>query len=307
MKQRKAILIDDPIIGNQEAIARLGSLGDAGSVTVLVTPGEVQNLSLGNDVDLRELFLKEAQRRAEAIAEELRKQGVEASAKVRVGVRSIEIIREVLEAKPDYVIKVSEGGDSRSSTPGSTDSRLLRQCPCPVWITQPREHSPYQRVFAAIDPQGEVPGRDAGLDDQILEWATEIARADNAEMTILHAWEMFGEGQLLHGRGRIPVADFERLVGQAKADHESWVEGLLSKHDLSGIEHSLQLVKGRASEVIPEAAYRGRADLLVMGTVVRTGVAGFFIGSTAEQVIPQLGCAILAVKPEGFTSPVRPN
>jgi nucleotide-binding universal stress UspA family protein len=41
-----------------------------------------------------------------------------------------------------------------------------------------------------------------------------------------------------------------------------------------------------------------------MGTVARTGVAGLFIGNTAEAILEQIECSVLAVKPEGFETPV---
>ena len=47
------------------------------------------------------------------------------------------------------------------------------------------------------------------------------------------------------------------------------------------------------------------ADLVVMGTVGRTGIAGLFIGNTAEMVLEQVQCSVLAVKPPGFVSPVQ--
>ncbi|MFG0289007.1 MAG: universal stress protein, partial [Rhodopirellula sp. JB044] len=47
------------------------------------------------------------------------------------------------------------------------------------------------------------------------------------------------------------------------------------------------------------------ADLMVMGTVCRTGIAGVLIGNTAETVLSDINCSLLALKPEGFQSPVR--
>jgi nucleotide-binding universal stress UspA family protein len=46
-------------------------------------------------------------------------------------------------------------------------------------------------------------------------------------------------------------------------------------------------------------------DLIVMGTVARTGLGGLLIGNTAESVLQRVDCSVLAVKPEGFVSPVR--
>ena len=53
-------------------------------------------------------------------------------------------------------------------------------------------------------------------------------------------------------------------------------------------------------------ARRHGMDIIVMGTVGRTGLPGLFIGNTAENVIDQVDCSLLAVRPEGFASPVLP-
>ena len=45
--------------------------------------------------------------------------------------------------------------------------------------------------------------------------------------------------------------------------------------------------------------------LLVMGTLCRTGIPGFFIGNTAETILNQVDCSVLTVKPKGFVSPVK--
>ncbi len=59
-----------------------------------------------------------------------------------------------------------------------------------------------------------------------------------------------------------------------------------------------------ASRIIVKLAKNKKIDLLVMGTVCRTGLAGFFIGNTAEKVLSEVNCSVLTVKPEGFVTPV---
>jgi nucleotide-binding universal stress UspA family protein len=68
----------------------------------------------------------------------------------------------------------------------------------------------------------------------------------------------------------------------------------------------IHLPKGEAGELIPEVAERERIDLVVMGTVARSGIPGFFIGNTAERILHSLPSSVLAVKPDGFVSPVKP-
>jgi len=47
------------------------------------------------------------------------------------------------------------------------------------------------------------------------------------------------------------------------------------------------------------------ADLVVMGTVARTGISGLIIGNTAEAILDQLTCSVLAIKPPGVKTPVK--
>ncbi len=52
-------------------------------------------------------------------------------------------------------------------------------------------------------------------------------------------------------------------------------------------------------------AKRIEADLIVMGTVARTGVPGLIMGNSAETILSQIDCSVLAIKPPGFVSPIR--
>jgi nucleotide-binding universal stress UspA family protein len=65
------------------------------------------------------------------------------------------------------------------------------------------------------------------------------------------------------------------------------------------------LPMGSAKKVIPPLAAELRADLIVMGTVARTGISGVIIGNTAETILDQLTCSVLAIKPPGFKTPVK--
>jgi nucleotide-binding universal stress UspA family protein len=64
------------------------------------------------------------------------------------------------------------------------------------------------------------------------------------------------------------------------------------------------LVKGWAHKEIPALVRDLGADLVVMGTVARTGISGLLMGNTAEMILTQIDCSVLAVKPQEFVSPV---
>jgi nucleotide-binding universal stress UspA family protein len=64
------------------------------------------------------------------------------------------------------------------------------------------------------------------------------------------------------------------------------------------------LERGPAAATIRDLCLKLDTDLLVMGTVGRTGIPGFFIGNTAENLLQTTSASILAVKPRDFVSPV---
>ncbi len=64
------------------------------------------------------------------------------------------------------------------------------------------------------------------------------------------------------------------------------------------------IVEGMAGDIIPTLARKLTIDLIVMGTVARTGIPGLIIGNTAESVLSQISCSVLAVKPPDFVTPV---
>tara|TARA_R110001583_G_scaffold178457_5_gene334334 strand:- start:18703 stop:18984 length:282 start_codon:yes stop_codon:yes gene_type:complete len=66
-----------------------------------------------------------------------------------------------------------------------------------------------------------------------------------------------------------------------------------------------KLIEGTAQEEIPKYIEEQEIDLVVMGTVCRTGITGLFIGNTAESILSEVSCSVLTLKPEGFETPVK--
>ena len=49
--------------------------------------------------------------------------------------------------------------------------------------------------------------------------------------------------------------------------------------------------------MIPQVAEKLEAELVILGTIGRTGLSAAFLGNTAEHVISKLSCNLLAIKP----------
>jgi universal stress protein E len=154
----------------------------------------------------------------------------------------------------------------------------------------------YRRILAAVDAfADDALNRD--LNRSILELASSQATRCGAELHVVHA---FGPlGAVPFGPDGDPAT-----YAKAVADlHRGRLDALLTAFPIG--DEGVHLEEGRAGEVIPAIARRLDVDLIVMGTVGRVGIPGFFIGNTAETTLDEVDCDVLAIKPPGFVTPVR--
>jgi nucleotide-binding universal stress UspA family protein len=223
--------------------------------------------------------------------------------KVVWGTPFLEVIQEVLRHRFDLVmVNARDVGTLRGSLFGHMTMRLMRKCPCPVWAVKTGAHAPAQRVLAAISAP-ETPEA-AKLNDKIVEMASHVAQLENSELHLVHAWDVFAEG-ILRGRAGMKDADLDAMTSQARLTAKKTLLDLVSRHELSLPPERVHLAKGSAAAVIPRLVGSKKIDVLVMGTVCRSGVAGLLMGNTAERVLGNVKCSVLTLKPEGFVTPVQ--
>ena len=261
--------------------------------------------------DMRKETLDSHMQMMESLAEPYHKR-VKISLEVQIGTVFIEVIRAVLRNSHDLLIKTAENPDFLKRLFGSDDIHLLRKCPCPVWIMKSEEKANYNCIIAAVDfdPLKSVPAEQA-LNQEILDLASSLALSEFASLHLLHVWEAFPAGTR---RGRIENTA-ERIAAYIEKEHALHQNGLhmlaenlrerIGTEAYDYLSPRVHLPKGQAQKKIAAMADELRADLLVMGTVARTGISGFIIGNTAEAILDQLECSVLAVKPPGFVTPVK--
>ncbi|MEN0000167.1 MAG: universal stress protein [Pseudomonadota bacterium] len=229
-----------------------------------------------------------------------------------VGKAFFEIIQQVAQSGCDFVVKKAEplSGMDRFLF-ASTDQHLLRKCPCPVWLQTENAPSRPKRILAAVDldiRDAAEPETLAALNRRVVEAACMLADGPDAEVTILHAWEALGEGMLwaftVDGDARATADNYvQEILNARQADMDAF-RAELGKGDAKRPKLMTRLDRGAPQMVIHEQCRALGADVIVMGTVARTGLSGVFIGNTAENIINSLDCPVLAVKPDGFVSPL---
>lgn len=238
----------------------------------------------------------------------IREEGIKVTTKVLSGAPFLDIIREVLRNEHDLVMITAEGkAGLREMLFGSTTMHLMRKCPCPVWVFKPTQPKSYTRILAAVDPADHLDETSHNLNVKIMDLATSLARLEHSELHVIHTWTMYAESLLRSGRTKIPPTELNRLLAETEEMHHIWLDQLLEPYGLENLNHQIHLLKGSASTLIPELAREKEVDLIVMGTISRTGITGLLIGNTAENVLRQVDCSVLTVKPDGFVTSVKLN
>lgn len=251
--------------------------------------------------------IKERERRLQRLLPTIRAESVEAvQGRVLVGTPFLEIIREVLREEHDLVIASAEGGSVvKSVFFGSTVTHLIRKCPCPVWIIKPGQTIPYGRILAAVDPKPDDPTRE-GLNTKIMDLATSLARMNGAGLDVVHAWDVTGNDRDTV-ESEAPPAVHEAILAKHEDRHRDAVCTLLQRYSLAEIDYETLLPRGLPQQMIVELVQNRDIDLIVMGTVNKTGIPGLLMGNAAETILEAVTCGVLAVKPEGFVTPVTLN
>jgi universal stress protein A len=128
-----------------------------------------------------------------------------------------------------------------------------------------------------------------------LDCAGDLARQSGATLYLLHV-------------PRIPAPDMD--VPVAIGPHPHWevaaersLKEIADKRLGDGVAYEIIVRQGIPETVILEVAAELEADLIVMATHGRTGLAHFILGSVAESVIREADCPVLTIKPRPATIP----
>ena len=132
---------------------------------------------------------------------------------------------------------------------------------------------------------------------EALRWATEEARLRDTRVVAVHVWAFvpptpIGDPGMLP----MPAVDFP---GQLDAEREAALaelEEALAAAFPAGVpaEVESRLAEGDAAEVLVEEA--ATAELLVVGSRGRSGIASVLLGSVSRHVVSHAPCPVVVVK-----------
>jgi universal stress protein E len=193
---------------------------------------------------------------------------------------------ELVAAEPRYRATTRRRGLSR------IDWEVARLCPVPLLLA--RSAAPYSkpRIVAAVDPGGHGL-RVSTLDAGIVSVAAALASVTAGSVRVIHCL-------------RDPPLSLSLRPSQVLREQQRVKEMVRKLARGAGLSaRDARFVGGEPAEALLDAVSAERADVLVMGTVVRGALGQLLIGSTTEQLMHVAPCDLLLVRPGSARLPAR--
>jgi nucleotide-binding universal stress UspA family protein len=143
--------------------------------------------------------------------------------------------------------------------------------------------NPFQRILVATDL---TPASKPAVEEAFL-----LAKENGANLLIAHVYRPPNVSQAQSVGGGV----YEEWDRNIRAEVEGKLGVLVGNAAKEGIKAGALVLAGQPYEAIVEAARSNDADLVVLGTHGRKGIARLFLGSVAARVISTAPCPVMTV------------
>jgi len=244
---------------------------------------------------LRDLLVDRETRDLRKVADSIRtasQEPTDIEIEVRWGVPWEVVIELVEQRSCDLVVKPARGlSHSGRVFFGATALHLFRRCPCPVWVVGDDGNLP-QRILLSIDPSLDPTRREMAT--KLIEWGDAVREASGAELEIASAWQAPAADLL---KEIFDGSELEDYVKDAFERAEKGLASIIRESHCGPAVARCHLLAGSPRDLIPDFAEDRGFDLVVVGTLGRTGVAAELLGETAELILRGVRCSVLTVSP----------
>ncbi len=211
------------------------------------------------------------------------------------------IINEIFDGSYNILIKATRQHAKLETvffTP--TDWHLLRKSPIPVLLVKDRPWPENGNILASVHVGSENPAH-LQLNDKMVDEAIYFSEVLNSTPHLVNAYPSTPPS--IHVE--LPEFNAVQYKDAIRGHHLTQMKALRQKYGIP--EEQTHVYEGPTEEVISEVEDELTAGLVILGTTGRTGLSAIFIGNTAENTLDLLNCDILALKPDGYISPLDPN
>jgi nucleotide-binding universal stress UspA family protein len=234
------------------------------------------------EVELEKRALDELEARVKDVTG---RQQADVTLAVRIGTVEVAVVRYAEEHDADVIVVGATGrtGLARLLL-GSTAERVVRYAHSTVLVA--RDAPPSSRVLVSTDLSA------AAL--PAVERAREEAALRGAKLELLHVMDFSSLGWAAAAG---PLGGFAVPIPPQKMDEMRRI-AMETLRALGGPDAGIHVAEGSPKRAIVSMAESLQADLVVVGTHGRTGLARMALGSVAEAVVRSAPCSVLVVRPD---------
>lgn len=204
---------------------------------------------------------------------------------IEVGIPRDQILETVRRERPRMLLVGAFGMAESHLGIGTTASACAQRAATQVMVVREGSGGPFRSVVACVDF-----GETSRL---AIEEAIRIAAQDGAALHILHVYT-----DPWHGLSRSD--DIKRHLPDFGVAVERGVKEFCEPlaHELGALKTTIHAVQAqRHADGIKAFVTAHHCDLAVLGTRGKFNLRDYFWGSTAERVVREAQCSVLAVKP----------
>ncbi|KHK65527.1 universal stress protein [Pseudomonas frederiksbergensis] len=240
--------------------------------------------------EARQTYFQDQRDWLEEEADKMRRRGLRVTTEMAWvdGMRE-RILEHVAQIKPDLLIKqVQHESLLKRAFFTPLDWQLLRKCPVPLYLVGAAGHALPRKVVAAVDPSSAF-AQNNGLNDRIIRQALELALQCDAELHLVHAFEVpslyLGDA----GGGGFSLSQLSKELRRTQE------KSFAQLANLFGVPaERRQFLLGHPVSALSEFALEHEVDVIVMGRSQHSDPFGL-LGSTTEHILYQVQCSVLAV------------
>ncbi len=264
----------------EETAVKLATVFHSTIIPIHVLPDDIIN------DNVRAHVIKKAEEKLEGTVSRLQDTGITIGGSIlEYGSPHECIVNAAVKVNANLILVGSgEGLQGATVHLGTTTERVIQKSGKPVFVAKAGIPLNVHHILCPVDF--------SQASERALKNAITMTRRFRAELTILSVCEVRDSNWL------ISKEDLEKENEVRLAQHRERFDAFLDKFNLTDLNWTKETPKGNPAKEIRSAISRRMIDLLVMGTVGRTGLNRLIIGSVTEKVIREVPCSFMTLKSE---------
>jgi universal stress protein E len=211
---------------------------------------------------------------------------------IQVGNPRDRILDKVYQERPDLLFVGAHSTEDRARAIGATAGALVQRAACKVVVVRQGQGGKFKSVAVCVDFS------DASR--VAMEQAVRVAAQDDAALHVLNVYTDPWQGLVKPQQVQDMMPDFNARFERAVEERlQEFCRPLAHEMGALKAEYHGRMSSSHGEAIVAFVQTNG-CDLVVLGTRGKWSLRDFFWGSTAERVVRDCPCSVLAVKPPGF-------